>query len=102
MNSHSLELGVFNENSINQRSSDYLFPIRGKSIRMFGIGGQSELCYQQAVSNLFIDHLHLQNFTIQLGITKESYGFEAILGLDIMLHFGFKIDFVNLEVLYNL
>ncbi|WP_410511527.1 aspartyl protease family protein [Paenibacillus sp. BR2-3] len=76
--------------------------ISGKSVRMFGVGGQSELCYQQAVSNLLIDHLSLQNFTIQLGITKESYGFEAILGIDIMLHFGFKIDFVNLKVLYNL
>ncbi|AJY73458.1 aspartyl protease family protein [Paenibacillus beijingensis] len=72
--------------------------INGKSVRMYGVGGQSELCYQQSVSNLTIETILLQNFTIQLGLTKEPYGFDAILGVDILSSFGLKIDFENLIV----
>ncbi|OXM82454.1 aspartyl protease family protein [Paenibacillus rigui] len=73
--------------------------INGKSVRMYGVGGQSELCYQQVVSCLGIDNIILKNFTIQLGLTKEPYGFDAILGVDILFSFGLKIDFENLVVL---
>lgn len=66
---------------------------------MYGVGEQSELCYQQTISNLTIDNLFLNKFSIQLGITKESYGFEAILGVDVMFKYGLKIDFENLELL---
>lgn len=76
--------------------------IQGKSVRMYGVGGQSELCYQQSISNLYVDKLLLNNFTIQLGITRESYGFDAILGLDVMHKFGLKLDFKNLMVLYSI
>jgi hypothetical protein len=51
------------------------------SIRMYGIGGQSELCFQQKTSGLVIDKYMLNNFDIQLGMTKEPYGFDAILPL---------------------
>jgi len=50
--------------------------INGKAVRMSGIGGLSELCYQQLVSN-------------------------AILGVDVMAHFGLKLDFSNLHVSYD-
>lgn len=88
---------IFDTDVVDQIGLEIDF-INGRSVRMFGVGGQSELCYQQEISNLAIDNLSLQSFNIQLGITKDSYGFEAILGIDIMLHFGFKIDFVNLKV----
>ncbi len=88
---------IFDTDVVDQIGLEIDF-INGRSVRMFGVGGQSELCYQQEVSNLSIDNLSLQKFNIQLGITKDSYGFEAILGIDIMLYFGFKIDFVNLKV----
>lgn len=91
---------IFDTDVVDQIGLEIDF-INGRSVRMFGVGGQSELCYQQEVSHLSIDNLSLQKFNIQLGITKDSYGFEAILGIDIMLYFGFKIDFVNLKVLYN-
>ena len=92
---------IFDTDIVDQIGLEIDF-INGRAVRMFGVGGQSELCYQQEVSNLLIDTLSLQNFNIQLGITKESYGFEAILGIDIMIHFGFIIDFVDLQVLNNL
>lgn len=72
--------------------------INGKSVRMYGVGGQSELCYQQKVHDLKINHIFLESFTIQLGLTKEPYGFDAILGVDILSSFGLKIDFENLIV----
>jgi hypothetical protein len=72
--------------------------INGRSVRMFGVGGQSELCYQQVVTNLSINNIRLNDYTIQLGITKETYGFDAILGTDILSKFGLKIDFENLIV----
>jgi hypothetical protein len=88
---------IFDTDVVDQIGLEIDF-INGRSVRMFGVGGQSELCYQQEISNLEIDNLSLKSFNIQLGITKDSYGFEAILGIDIMLYFGFKIDFVNLKV----
>lgn len=91
---------IFDTDVVDQIGLEIDF-INGRSVRMFGVGGQSELCYQQRVTNLLLDNLSLQSFNIQLGITNDSYGFEAILGIDIMLHFGFKIDFVNLKILYN-
>lgn len=72
--------------------------IHGRSVRMYGVGGHSELCYQQVVSKLAIENLILDNFTIQLGITKESYGFDAILGIDVLTYFGLNIDFKNFKV----
>lgn len=72
--------------------------INGKSVRMYGVGGLSEFCYQQIVSNLSIDSILLKDFTIQLGLTKEPYGFDAILGVDFLYTYGLKIDFENLVV----
>ncbi len=73
-------------------------PIKGKARRMYGVGGQSELCYEQAISNLTIEDILLEEFVIQLGITKENYGFEAILRLDFLLSTGASLDFKELLV----
>ncbi|HBU83174.1 MAG TPA: hypothetical protein DEF35_16235 [Paenibacillus sp.] len=72
--------------------------INGKSVRMYGVGGSSELCYQQIVSDLSIDSIVLKDFTIQLGLTKEPYGFDAILGVDFLYKYGLKIDFEKLVI----
>lgn len=73
-------------------------PIKGKARRMYGVGGKSELCYEQTVSDLTIEEFILRDFTIQLGITRENYGFDAILGVDFMRTNGIIIDFENLVV----
>lgn len=72
-------------------------PINGKARRMYGIGGDSELCYEQMVQELKIDSYILNNFAIQLGITRETYGFDGILGLDFMLYNKIILDFSNLQ-----
>ncbi|QDY83502.1 hypothetical protein FQU75_08805 [Paenibacillus polymyxa] len=72
--------------------------IKGKSVRMHGVGGSSELCYQQIISDLSIDSILLKEFTIQLGLTKEPYGFDAILGVDFLYMYGLKIDFEKLVI----
>jgi hypothetical protein len=65
----------------------------GRPRRMYGVGGESELCYEQTVTNLEIDSYLLDSFQIQLGITKETYGFNGILGVDFMIKSGLIIDF---------
>lgn len=65
---------IFDTDSVEPIGLDPNF-INGKSVRMYGVGGQSELCYQQNVQDLKINHFLLESFTIQLGLTKEPYGF---------------------------
>ena len=65
----------------------------GRPRRMHGVGGESELCYEQTITNLEIDEFLLDFFQIQLGITKETYGFNGILGADFMVKSGLIIDF---------
>jgi hypothetical protein len=65
----------------------------GRPRRMYGVGGESELCYEQTVTQFEIDNFLLDSFHIQLGITKETYGFNGILGVDFMIMSGLIIDF---------
>jgi hypothetical protein len=65
----------------------------GSPRRMYGVGGESELCYEQNVKELEIDNFRLDSFQLQLGITKETYGFNGILGVDFMIKSGLVIDF---------
>lgn len=88
---------IFDTDSVEPIGLDPDF-INRISVRMYGVGGQSELCFQQKVQDLEINHIRLESFTIQLGLTKELYGFDAILGVDILSSFGLKIDFKNLIV----
>lgn len=73
-------------------------PLEGKARRMYGVGGESELCYEQKVENLNVGNYLLNNFIIQLGMTKENYGFECILGVDFMIGNKVNLDFEKLYV----
>lgn len=72
--------------------------INGKSVRMYGVGDSSELCYQQIISDLSIDSIVLKDFTIQLGLTKEPYGFDAILVVDFLYKYDLRINFEKLVI----
>ncbi len=72
--------------------------IGGKARRMYGVGGESELCYEQNVENLMIGDYSLNNFVIQLGMTRENYGFEFILGVDFMIENKVNLDFGKLSI----
>lgn len=72
----------------------------GRPKRMYGVGGESELCFEQTVNKLTINSFMLDSFQIQLGITKETYGFNGILGVDFMLRSGFIINFNKLTTEY--
>lgn len=65
----------------------------GRPRRMYRVDGESELCYEQTVDGLEIDCFSLNSFQLQLGITKETYGFNGILGVDFMIESGLIIDF---------
>lgn len=70
----------------------------GRPRRMYGVGGESELCYEQIVSDIKINNQLFESFQLQLGITKETYGFNGILGIDFMIKSSAIIDFKEMLV----
>lgn len=80
-----------------------LYPdfINGTVKRMYGIGGTSEACYEQTVSNIKVDSVHLPEFCLQLGSIREPYGFDGIIGIDYMLQTGLKVDFETMQIGYS-
>ncbi|WP_244163072.1 aspartyl protease family protein [Paenibacillus pectinilyticus] len=44
--------------------------INGTAKRMYGVGGASELCYEQVVEDMQIGSIVLPSFKLQLGMTK--------------------------------
>lgn len=76
----------------------YLDLINGTAKRMYGVGGASELCYEQLVENLQIGTIILPSFKLQLGMTRDPYGFDGILGIDFMTAVGLKVDFKNMNI----
>lgn len=72
--------------------------INGKAKRMYGVGGTSEICYEQSISNLYIEGIALDDFPIQLGSMREPYGFNGILGIDFMIRSKCKDDFEKMKI----
>jgi hypothetical protein len=79
----------------------YLDMINGTAKRMYGVGGASELCYEQIVEGLQIGTIFLPSFKLQLGMTREPYGFDGILGIDFMTAVGLKVDFKKMNIEFN-
>lgn len=73
-------------------------PTQGKATYMYGVGGRSEVCFQQNVEAIQIDSFPLKNFVIQLGMTTIPYGFNALLGSDFFVAAKLRIDFSNYEI----
>ncbi|SCW71100.1 Aspartyl protease [Paenibacillus tianmuensis] len=76
----------------------YLDMINGTAKRMYGVGGASELCYGQIVESLQIGNIMLPSFKVQLGMTREPYGFDGILSIDFMTAVGLKVDFKTMNI----
>ncbi|MFZ3591331.1 hypothetical protein ACOI1C_19400 [Bacillus sp. DJP31] len=55
----------------------------------------------QSVTDLKVDDFQMDTFQLQLGITKETYGFNGILGVDFMVRSGMIIDFEELNAKRN-
>lgn len=75
-------------------------PSQGKAVYMSGVGGKSEVCFQQRISDLCIDNILLTNFVIQLGMTNIPYGFSGIIGADFFKKTNASIDFKNDHIWY--
>lgn len=43
----------------------------------------------------------LPSFKLQLGMTREPYGFDGILGIDFMTVVGIKVDFKKMSIGYD-
>lgn len=75
----------------------YIDFINGRAKRMYGVGGTSEICYEQVIPQLQIEHIPLNDFPVQLGTVQESYGFDGILGIDFMMRAKCKADFETMQ-----
>ena len=76
-------------------------PINGIIKRMYGIGGQSELCYEQNLNEVKIGEFYFPFFVLQLGMTREPYGFDGILGSEFFRETKSVISFKNNTVKAN-
>jgi len=72
--------------------------INGRAKRMYGIGGTSEICYEQQISELRIEQVTLSDFSIQLGSIQEPYGFDGIVGIDFMMRTKCKVNFETMNI----
>lgn len=72
--------------------------LNGTAKRMYGIGGNSELCYEQTITGLQINSVAMPPFRLQLGMMREPYGFDGILGIDFITSAGLIVDFRRLQV----
>ncbi|WP_106768563.1 aspartyl protease family protein [Paenibacillus faecalis] len=79
----------------------YIDFINGKVKRMYGVGGTSEICYEQVIPELQIEHFTLDDFPIQLGSIQEPYGFDGILGIDFMTRAKCKANFETMEITFT-
>jgi hypothetical protein len=75
--------------------------VAGIPTTMYGVGGKGEVCNQQTVNGLYIDNQLLNDYSLQLGMVQERYGFDGLIGIDFMLKTGMKIDFSTLTVSYG-
>jgi hypothetical protein len=73
---------------------------KGIPTTMYGVGGKGEVCSQQKVSELYIDGQPLYDFNLQLGMVKDMYGFDGLIGIDFMLETGILLDFHSLKTTY--
>lgn len=72
--------------------------INGRAKRMYGVGGTSEICYEQQIPGLCIEHITVTDFPIQLGLIQEQYRFNGIVGIDFMIRAKYKVDFDSMKI----
>lgn len=75
--------------------------VEGIPTKMYGVGGQGEICNQQKVNGLCMDGRMLNNYDLQLGMVSEMYGFDGLLGFDFMTKTGLFIEFSSLKTGYS-
>ncbi|WP_339250788.1 hypothetical protein [Paenibacillus sp. FSL P2-0136] len=72
--------------------------INGRAKRMYGVGGTSEICYEQQIPDFCIEGIDLSDFPIQLGSIQEPYGFDGIIGIDFMMSAKCKVNFETMTI----
>ncbi len=72
--------------------------INGRAKRMYGVGGTSEICYEQQIPDFHIEHIALSDFPIQLGSIQEPYGFDGIVGIDFKMRAKCKVNFETMTI----
>jgi len=68
-----------------------------KFITMYGIGGE-HYAYRKRIDGISICGYKLENLEIDFGIIDEEGSINGLLGLDVLLNLGLKIDLENLKL----
>ena len=72
-----------------------------RAVTMVGVGGTQE-AFAQKVSRITIGDSSVDNFELEFCDLKEDFGFEAIIGSDLLDKLGAVIDFKKREITFGL
>lgn len=73
----------------------------GRAVTLHGVGGTQD-AFIQTVSSVKIDYFEATNFEIEFCDLQESFGFEAIIGSDLLMALGAVIDYTTSEINFKL
>ena len=76
------------------------FKSGSKIITMVGVGGRQEALSQQVVK-LSVDKIELLNYEVQFCDLWDSFGFEAIIGGDLLEVLGAVIDYPEKKITFT-
>ncbi len=71
-----------------------------RAVTMVGVGGTQE-AFAQRVSRISIGDSSVDNFELEFCDLKEYFGFEAIIGSDLLDKLGAVIDFKKQEITFG-
>lgn len=66
-----------------------------ESIR--GVGG-SEFVFIKEIEEIQMDEMSVMNFSAEIGAMEYGFEIDAIIGLDLLMQLGVKIDLLELKV----
>ncbi len=72
----------------------------GRPIRMIGVGGIQE-GFAQTLSRVSIGEFSVKDFEVEFSNLKEDFGFDAIIGSNLLKAMGAVIDYTNCEITFQ-
>ena len=72
----------------------------GRPIRMIGVGGVQE-GFAQTLSRVSIGEFSVEDFEVEFGNLKEDFGFDAIIGSNLLRALGAVTDYTSCEIIFK-
>lgn len=71
-----------------------------RAVTLWGVGGKQE-AFAQTVSSVKIGQIEVKNFEIEFCDLKDDFGFDAVIGSNLLDKLGAVIDFQKREIEFN-